>query len=613
MRISFTLFVYLTVLMAEFSIAQTTVVVYTENFNSGTGGWVIGGFRPSWKYGIPTLPNIVSNGTNCFVTGDAGAAIAEPFAGCLPVAAPTTNGNYYNCCERSFVESPVIDLTGVSSPLLSLDINVHCEQTFDGAKVQISLNGGTSWQDIGSYNSSTYLVFPEIINCREQNWYNKNNVSYLTSTSGGCGNVNFSFGGGNSGWSGGCAQSGNGACGSNDIHGTNGWITASLCIPQAANKPSFKMRIVFGSGSQVYSDGIAFDNIKISDVYPVVNFSGNQSPDCRPVYQFTNTTDCGQTWLWNFGHPGLPGNTSTDANPIHEFPAAGTYTVTLESTDFCGGSKTFSKPVVVAAGSAPVITSVVPSPTLLCDSTSGSVSINFISTGTPPYTISYIYKNNVISVPGLTGNPILISGLSPGIYGVFTVTDANSCSNTLTGTIEIIFTNDNLSVSASGDTLIKPGESVNLEVTVSIPSTFVWFPYATIDDPNSSTPVVTPLETTTYAVTATDTNGCSLSDFVTIFVDDSEPCTAYFFPNTFTPNGDGKNEEYRSYIDPLMNLDSFELVIYDRWGRSVFISEEPGLAWTGKGFATGVYTVIANFKCRNKKTSRYSGIVNLIR
>ncbi len=599
--------------MADFAIAQSTVIVYNENFNSGTGSWVIGGFRPSWKHGIPSLPNIASNGSACFATGDAGAAIAEPFAGCLPVAAPTSNGNYYNCCERSFVESPVIDLTGVTSPLLSLDINVHCEQTFDGAKVQISLNGGTSWQDIGAYNSSTYLVFPDSINCREQNWYNKNNISYLTSTSGGCGNVNYSFGGGNSGWSGGCAQSGNGACGSNDIHGTNGWVTASLCIPQAANQPSFKMRIAFGSGSQVYSDGIAFDNVKISDVYPVVNFSGNQAPDCEPVYQFNNTTDCGQTWEWNFGHPASPGNTSADANPVHQFPAAGTYIVTLVATDFCGGSKTFSKPVIVAAGNSPVLASVIPSPTLLCDSTSGSISINLTSAGTPPYTISYFYKNSLVSISGLTGNPIVLTGMTPGIYNAFTITDANACEHSLPGGVEVIYTRDNLSVTAFGDTLLKAGESTGLDVIASIPSTFTWSPAGTIDDPFSATPVVTPIETTTYTVTATDTNGCSLFAYVTVFVDDSEPCTGYFFPNSFTPNGDGKNEEYICFIDPLMKLDHFKMTIFDRWGRNVFISDEPGQAWPGKGFATGIYIVVADFKCRNKKTSRYSGIVNLIR
>jgi hypothetical protein len=155
--------------------------------------------------------------------------------------------------------------------MLSLDINLFCEQTFDGAKVQISLNGGLSWQDVGSYSSSTYQVFPNALNCREQNWYNKNNINYLNGTSGGCGAVSFSLGGTNSGWSGGCAQAASGACISNDIHGTNGWVTATHCIPQAANQTSFKLRIGFGSGSQVYSDGIAFDNVKILDVYPVVN------------------------------------------------------------------------------------------------------------------------------------------------------------------------------------------------------------------------------------------------------------------------------------------------------------------------------------------------------
>lgn len=591
--------------------AQVSTIIYDENFNSGPGGWVTGGFHSSWKHGIPSLLNIISNGTPCFTTGDAGEAITEPFAACLPVNTPTTTGNFYNCCERSFAESPVIDLTGVTSPLLSLDINLYCEQTFDGAKVQLSLNSGLTWQDIGNYNSSVYLTFPNNLNCREQNWYNKNNINYLNSTAGGCGMVNYFFSGNNSGWSGGCSQAGNGSCTLNDIHGTNGWITASHCIPQAANKPAVKIRVVFGSGSQVFSDGIAFDNVKITDVYPVVNFAGSQVTDCNPVFQFANTTDCASIWNWDFGYPGAVN--SSLQNPLHEFPAAGTYSVSLSATDFCGGNSTLISPIIVGAGSAPVISQVIPGATQLCDSTSGSAEINFSQQGNPPYTINFNFNNNPVSLTGITGNPVLLSGLSAGNYNSLLVTDSSGCASQQPVSFVIPFTGDGLTLTVSPDTTIMIGSTAGLSAETNIPASFAWMPQATLDNSFVQFPVATPNETTTYQVTATDTNGCIATSTVTIYVKDDEPCNRYFFPNSFTPNGDGKNDFYKAFIDPDIRLLEFEMKIYSRWGEAIFSTNKPENFWNGKSHPTGIYAVTADFKCRNKKTSRYTGIINLIK
>ncbi len=57
-------------------------------------------------------------------------------------------------------------------------------------------------------------------------------------------------------------------------------------------------------------------------------------------------------------------------------------------------------------------------------------------------------------------------------------------------------------------------------------------------------------------------------------------------PNTFTPNRDGINDEFRvSYI----SLKSYSIYIYNRWGRVVYQSDNPGDGWDGSGMATGVY------------------------
>ncbi len=613
--VSYYVLLYFLLLLSIQVSAQSTSTVYSENFNSGNGGWVIGGYNSSWSYGVPTLPNIISNGSACFATGDAGVAQVEPFTSCLPVPGPSPNGNFYNCCERSYVESPSINLTGINSPLLSLDINLFCEQTYDGSKVQLSVDGGNTWDDIGSYNSGVFLNFPNAVNCREQNWYNKNNINYLTGSSGGCTAVSFQFGGDKNGWSGGCSQSASGACTSPDNHGTNGWVTSTHCIQQAANKSNVKIRVAFGAGSQVFTDGIAFDNVRILNVYPVVNFNSSQVVSCDPEITFVNTSDCAQSWNWNFGHPGSPGNSSTDQDPVHVFPSPGSYQITLNATDFCGGISTFTKTIQVNDGVAPKIDSVTTSDAGLCNSAIDSLKIYLSSayTGTTPYTVSYLFDGSVQSQSGLTGNPILITGLQAGIYSSITILDLLGCEIIFPGTAVIPFNNDSLVLVTSNDTTILAGGSATLMASTNIPSTFSWNPITGLDNPLSSITNANPENTTTYTVTVIDSNGCTGSSEVVVNINDISDCKNYFIPNSFTPNGDSKNETFEIIFDPSMRIDDYQLVIYNRWGGEVFNSNTIGQKWEGREAAAGTYAVNMNITCRNKKKSNYTGTLRLIR
>ncbi len=50
-------------------------------------------------------------------------------------------------------------------------------------------------------------------------------------------------------------------------------------------------------------------------------------------------------------------------------------------------------------------------------------------------------------------------------------------------------------------------------------------------------------------------------------------------PNTFTPNGDGINDEFKVVF---RSLQQFSMVIYNRWGKKVFQSSDPAKGWDGK-------------------------------
>lgn len=59
------------------------------------------------------------------------------------------------------------------------------------------------------------------------------------------------------------------------------------------------------------------------------------STGCLPyTAEFDNTSDAGETWLWDFGDPASgAANTSTEFEPTHLYSAPGTYTVTLTANN----------------------------------------------------------------------------------------------------------------------------------------------------------------------------------------------------------------------------------------------------------------------------------------
>lgn len=75
---------------------------------------------------------------------------------------------------------------------------------------------------------------------------------------------------------------------------------------------------------------VSEDIIVVEIAAPVPSFTYTQTTGY--TIQFTNTTQFGTSFLWNFGG----GNTSTQENPSFTFPFDGTYPVTLTVTNSCG-------------------------------------------------------------------------------------------------------------------------------------------------------------------------------------------------------------------------------------------------------------------------------------
>jgi len=79
-------------------------------------------------------------------------------------------------------------------------------------------------------------------------------------------------------------------------------------------------------------------------------------------------------------------------------------------------------------------------------------------------------------------------------------------------------------IDAGEDLWVCPGD--NIQLNASGVGTPIWFPTNELSDPNIYTPISTPLDTAVYVLTVTDVNLCTLTDTLTIYVNQNVPTDA---------------------------------------------------------------------------------------
>ncbi|MDD4213311.1 MAG: gliding motility-associated C-terminal domain-containing protein [Bacteroidales bacterium] len=93
------------------------------------------------------------------------------------------------------------------------------------------------------------------------------------------------------------------------------------------------------------------------------------------------------------------------------------------------------------------------------------------------------------------------------------------------------------------------------------------------------------------------------------------PNITFYVPNAFTPNNDAKNQVFKPQGEGI-DLSSFEMRIYDRWGRQVFHTRDMENGWEGKTSgnvqAEGVYSWIISYYDIRYKFHIHKGHVTLI-
>jgi gliding motility-associated-like protein len=282
----------------------------------------------------------------------------------------------------------------------------------------------------------------------------------------------------------------------------------------------------------------------------------------------------GTSYLWQ------DGVTQTDTFQV---TAAGTYTLT--ETDRCGST------------AASVTISVLPPPTVSlaalpvqCDA--DSVLLAPVATDAVSYSWS-------------TG------ATQPSIYahasGTYSVTATNACG-TADASVSLVMMTSPTKVYNGAIIDSCSHRSVTLDVQ-NPGKNFLW-------SNGRTTPVITVTDSGLYTVVISDSGGfCPVTDMVRVVFHACDSCPVAI-PNAFTPNGDSKNDVFRSFS--ICPYDSYHITIYNRWGELVYESSTETSGWDGtyKNVAqpTGVYIYMIRYRTAGATTdTMHTGSITLLR
>lgn len=220
--------------------------------------------------------------------------------------------------------------------------------------------------------------------------------------------------------------------------------------------------------------------------------------------------------------------------------------------------------------------------------------------------VTVLTANGIGSFLWSTGESTTSITVNPYVNTVYLVTASNSCGNAKDSVLVIV--NSLPIVSVSNDTTILVDNSISLFASGG--DNYLWFP-SNLSCNTCSVINVAPNSTTVYTVTASTTEGCSVTKQIRVAV---ESDFEIFIPDIFSPNGDGQNDVL--YVRGI-GIEDIIFRIYDRWGEKVFESNNVLNGWDGtyKGSllnnAVFVYDLKANLS--NGKTILKHGDVTLIK
>ncbi len=275
---------------------------------------------------------------------------------------------------------------------------------------------------------------------------------------------------------------------------------------------------------------------------------------------------------------------------------------TIKSFQGCDSIYNVANITVFTAPNAPTA-GVTAQPT--CLTPTGTIVI------TAPIGANYQY-----SVGGTYQSSPTFSLLNPNTYSV-TVKDISSgcISSPLSLTVNAVPAAPTATINYAGNPFYNQGTApVTVSTTATITSgSFNATPTGLSINSSTGTIDLANSVVGNYVVTYAFNSGvCSNTATTNITINQLK--TDIYIPNSFTPNGDGKNDILYVYGN---TIKSINISVYNQWGERIFNSTNQSKGWDGLGFGkvqpVGVYIYVAQIVLLDGTVLNRKGTVSLIR
>ncbi len=298
---------------------------------------------------------------------------------------------------------------------------------------------------------------------------------------------------------------------------------------------------------------------------------------------FTNTSTNSTSYSWDFGDPNAgASNTSSEANPTHDFSAPGTYQVTLTATNACGSQMTTQAVVI---GCTPTQVNIVSNgPSQFCEG--GSAMLQAV----PANLTAYQWYFNDLPIPSGTGPTLEVT--AAGQYKVL-VTDLLGCENYSDALVVEVYPLPTATIVSSIGAAVCEGTSLVLSGGLGIDYQWVVPGGSTVFGENVAIPAANISNNGTYLLTVIDGNGCTSTAEFDLTVN-SLPLVSI----------SGLNSDYR-VGDPPVSL------IGTPFGGIFSGNGLVGDQFDPSAAGVGQHTISYTYTDANNCTNEYSVVVNV--
>jgi len=315
------------------------------------------------------------------------------------------------------------------------------------------------------------------------------------------------------------------------------------------------------------------DSINI-EVFPLPKMDFTVTEDCEGLPTiFTNNSTVTKGSIvnlaWDFGD----GNSSTISNPQNTYAVPSTYNVNLSGTTDSGCIGAITKTAVVHE--IPVV-DFTASPLQGCM----PLNVNFTNTSTIGTDVMAVFSWNANGIGIGTTENLKHTFTNPGKYSItYSVESDFGCFDEIT--VDSLITVFDKPV-ADFSYLPKVPTIIESLVTFTDLSqraaSWQWN-FGDGGTDNIPNPVHNYKDTGTYIISliVSNSNGCQDEKKKSVFI---EPAFSVFVPSSFSPNGDGLNEEFK-LGGVLQGVKGYELEIFNRWGEILFSTKDVNKGWDG--------------------------------